>query len=63
LLADGLGAALEELSRKGMKLFADLIAANLRQLLPVFGLPVPEAARERDAFVSPRWRLVEQLDC
>ena len=35
-----------------MKLFADLIAANLRQLLPVLGLEIPEAAQERDAFVG-----------
>ena len=51
-LADGLSAAFAELTRKGMKPFADLIAANLRQLLPVLGLAIPEAARERDAFVG-----------
>ena len=51
-LADGLSAALEELTRKGMKRFADLIAANLRQLLPVLDAAIPEAAQERDAFVG-----------
>jgi serine/threonine-protein kinase HipA len=50
-LADGLCDSLEELARKGMKLFADLIAANLRQLLPVLDLAVPAAAQRRDAFV------------
>ena len=51
-LADGLCAAFEELTRKGMKRFADLIAANLRQLLPVLDVAIPEAAQERDAFVG-----------
>ncbi len=51
-LADGLCSALEELARKGMRLYADLIAANLRQLLPVLGVAIPEAAQERDAFVA-----------
>jgi serine/threonine-protein kinase HipA len=35
-----------------MKRYADLIAANLRQLLPVVGVEVPPAARERDTFVG-----------
>jgi serine/threonine-protein kinase HipA len=51
-LADGLCAAFEELTRKGMKRFADLIAANLRQLLPVLDVAIPEAAQGRDAFVG-----------
>ncbi len=51
-LAEGLSALLEELTRKGLKPFADLIAANLRQLLPAFGLAIPVAAQERDAFVG-----------
>lgn len=34
------------------KRFADLIAASMRQLLPVLGVDVPEAARHRDAFVE-----------
>jgi serine/threonine-protein kinase HipA len=50
-LADGLCAAFGELAGKGMRLFADLIAANLRQLLPVLGVAIPTAAQERDAFV------------
>ena len=40
------------MTRKGMKRFADLIAANLRQLLPVLDVAIPEAAQERDAFVG-----------
>jgi serine/threonine-protein kinase HipA len=51
-LAEGLGATLAELDRKGMKLYADLIAANLRQLLPALGVDVPPAARHRDAFIG-----------
>ena len=51
-LAGGLCESLDELTRKGMKLYADLIAANLRQLLPVLGAEVPPAARERDAFLD-----------
>jgi serine/threonine-protein kinase HipA len=43
---------LEELERKGMRRFADLVAANLRQLLPMLGVAIPEAARERDTFVE-----------
>ncbi|HEX6002255.1 MAG TPA: hypothetical protein VFZ16_23105 [Hyphomicrobiaceae bacterium] len=35
-----------------MKRYADLIAANLRQLLPVLGVAVPPAARDRDAFMD-----------
>ena len=35
-----------------MKQFADLIAANLRQLLPVLGVAVPQAAQNRDAFIA-----------
>jgi serine/threonine-protein kinase HipA len=50
-LADGLCAAFGELAGKGMRRFGDLIAANLRQLLPVLGVAIPEAAQERDAFV------------
>ncbi|MGD9805090.1 MAG: HipA domain-containing protein [Hyphomicrobiaceae bacterium] len=52
LIADGLGNALTNLGNTGMKTFADLIASNLRQLLPVLGLPIPEAARARDAFIG-----------
>lgn len=51
-LAQGLGDAFDELTQKGMKPFADLIAANLRQLMPALGLAVPGAAQKRDAFVA-----------
>lgn len=52
VIADGLVGALKELNDKGMKLYADLIAANVRQLLPVLNLPVPDEAQNRDAFVG-----------
>lgn len=51
-LADGLCAAFGELMRKRMKLFADLMAANIRQLLRALDVTIPEAAQERDAFVG-----------
>ena len=51
-LADGLCAAFGELMRKRMKLFADLIAANLRQLLRALDMAIPDAAQERDAFMG-----------
>jgi serine/threonine-protein kinase HipA len=51
-LADGLCAAFDELMRKRMKLFADLMAANIRQLLRALDVTIPEAAQERDAFVG-----------
>ena len=51
-LAAGLSDALEELTRKDLKRFADLIAANMRHLLPELGIEVPEAAKTRDAFVG-----------
>jgi serine/threonine-protein kinase HipA len=51
-IADGLAGALAELNDKGMKLYADLIASNMRQLLPVLGVPVPQTAQNRDAFVG-----------
>jgi serine/threonine-protein kinase HipA len=38
--AHGLSDALDELTQKGMKPFADLIASNLRQLLPMLGVAV-----------------------
>jgi serine/threonine-protein kinase HipA len=44
--------AIDELQQRGQKAFADLIAANMRQLLPVLGLPVPEEARDRDAAIA-----------
>lgn len=51
-IANGLVGALDELAQKGMKIYADLIAANMRQLLPVLGVAVPEPAQNRDAFVA-----------
>ncbi|MDX2259841.1 MAG: HipA domain-containing protein [Hyphomicrobiaceae bacterium] len=50
-LAHGFAAALRPLDQAGLKIFADLIAANMRHLLPLVGLEVPEAARNRDAAV------------
>lgn len=46
-----LARSLEPLTQNGMKNFADLIAQNMRQLLPVAGLDVPEQAANRDAFI------------
>lgn len=51
-IARVLGAALPGLQQKGMKVFADLIAANMRVLLPLIGVDVPESARGRDAFIN-----------
>ena len=51
-MAQCLIAAFDDLGRRGMKPYADLIAANIRQLLPVLGLDVPDAAGQRDAFVQ-----------
>lgn len=46
-----LAAQLEALSQINQKSFTDLIAANMRQLLPKLGYPVPKEAQERDAHV------------
>ncbi len=51
-LAGGLCEVLDTLTKNGMKLLADLIASNLRHLLPLLDLPVPSAAANRDAFVT-----------
>ena len=51
-IANGLAAVLDEIASKGMKLYADLIAANMRRLLPVLGAVVPKAAGTRDAYVQ-----------
>jgi len=32
--------------------YADLIASNMRRLLPVLGVAVPQAAQNRDAYVA-----------
>ena len=50
--ANILAPELETIARKGMRLYADLIAANMRLLLPAFGVPVPESAQDRDAFIQ-----------
>ena len=50
-IAMQLVSRLVELDRAGMKSFADLIAANLRHVLPLLGLDVPDQAQQRDAFV------------
>ncbi|CEJ10667.1 Serine/threonine-protein kinase HipA [bacterium YEK0313] len=51
-LADRLADLLATLTRAGLKDFADLIAANMRILLPIIGLPVPSEASSRDAFIG-----------
>ena len=51
-IADALADALHEIANRGMKAYADLIAANMRQLLPVLGAQVPLAAQNRDAYVQ-----------
>ena len=51
-----LSGQLSSLSKSGMKPFADLIAQNLRTLLPIIGLKVPElAAGTRRLFYARRW--------
>ena len=51
-LARGLASELPQLEARSMKRYADLIAANMRQLLPVLGAQVPPAAQNRDAYVA-----------
>lgn len=43
---------LEILASRGQKRFADLIAANMRELLPKLNFPVPRLAEIRDAYVA-----------
>lgn len=53
VVAAGLAENLDELGRRnGMKLFADLIASNMRTLLPELGVDVPASAQARDAFIN-----------
>lgn len=47
-----LAQSLGELQSKGRKSFADLIASNMRTLLPVIGLEIPREAEERDAVIA-----------
>ena len=42
---------LDPLSQMKQKFFADLIAANMRELLPKLGYPVPKQAQDRSAHV------------
>ncbi len=51
-IASALAARLDELNEHGMKRFADLIASNIRALLGNLEVDVPEAAKERDAFLG-----------
>jgi serine/threonine-protein kinase HipA len=51
-IASALAACLDDLTERGMKRFADLIASNIRTLLGNLEVEVPEAARERDAFLG-----------
>lgn len=51
-LANQLSRKLAGLDARGMKPFADLIASNIRTLLPVLGGTAPETASARDAFVQ-----------
>jgi serine/threonine-protein kinase HipA len=46
-----LAAQLDALSSMNQKSLADLIAANMRELLPKLGYPVPKEAEARDAYV------------
>jgi serine/threonine-protein kinase HipA len=46
-----LAAQLDALSHMNQKSFADLIATNMRELLPKFDYPIPTAAQQRDAHV------------
>lgn len=47
-----LAASLNELQRRGQKLFADLIASNIRILCEIVGVDIPPQAQNRDAFIS-----------
>ena len=51
-IASALAAHFDELNKRGMKRFADLIATNIRTLLENLEVEVPEAAKERDAFLG-----------
>lgn len=50
-IATQLASHLAELDRAGMKGFADLIASNVRHVLPLIGIDVPASAEQRDAFL------------
>ena len=50
-MARTLSQLLTVIQRDGLKGLADQIASNMRQFLPALEIPVPEEARNRDAFV------------
>jgi len=50
--ANSLAPLLDIIANDGMKNFADLIASNMRRLLPLFEIELPDAAKNRDAFIS-----------
>ena len=58
-LAQALVLQFSELDGRGQRVFCDLIASNIRGLLPLVGLDVPVEARDRDAFVPSGggWRV------
>lgn len=51
-MTSALADRLESLGRSGMKPFADLVASNIRLLAGNLAVPVPDAAKERDAYVG-----------
>ena len=51
-IASALASHLDDLNKRGMKRFADLIASNIKNLLDALELVVPNAAKDRDAFVA-----------
>lgn len=51
-LSQDLSRNLDAVQKNGLKLFADLIASNIRKLCDIVGVEVPQEARNRDAFVS-----------
>jgi serine/threonine-protein kinase HipA len=50
--AKRLTAELKRMDRTGMKRFADLVANNIRILLPSFGLALPDGIADRDAYID-----------
>ena len=51
-IAKQLAAELKRMDRSGMKRFADLVASNIRTLLPAFDLDLPDGAKDRDAYID-----------
>ncbi len=50
-VAKVLSEAFNSIAQSGHKDFADLAAANMRTLLPVLGIEIPQAANDRDAAI------------